>query len=231
MPFGPFPSPSHSEAPIPSHPCQLGNNKKVWSSSIPLVPNTLENTGTRASPAHHPLISPLPPAPPAAVLQQQLQLPSTSPEGRPGLRSPACQPACTSSINSLHTLSIDPACSALSLSVSPLLRVLCCRWAARTACCMIHTNSLTQGNQWARKSAHSKARSLSGDRPRSKETQRTAHRVPPGPGAPWGGKGYMAPASFPQSKKAGPDPDPAPAACKPDPAHRQIPWTAGFPGS
>lgn len=113
------------------------------------------------------------------------QLPPRGPRraARPRQR---CQPASTSSINSLHTVHIDRLCS---LPAPPFLgrpppRRLLHRWAARAACCMIHTNSLTQGNQWARKSTRSKARSLSGDRPPSKETQGAASCSPPAPGGP-----------------------------------------------
>lgn len=111
------------------------------------------------------------------------QLPPSSPRraARPRQR---CQPAFTSSINSLHTVHIDRFCSLPGFSPSlacPPPRRLLHRWAARPACCMIHTNSLTQGNQWARKSTRSKARSLSGDRPPNKETQRAAACAPPLP--------------------------------------------------
>lgn len=119
------------------------------------------------------------------------QLPSSSPRraARPRQR---CQPGSTSSINSLHTVHIDRLCSLPGAPppLSPPPRRLLHRWAAQPACCMIHTNSLTQGNQWARKSTRSKARSLSGDRPPSKETQRAAARAPAprqaarGPGGP-----------------------------------------------
>lgn len=114
------------------------------------------------------------------------QLPSSSPRraARPRQR---CQPGSTSSINSLHTVHIDRLCSLPGAPPrSPPPRRLLHRWAAQPACCMIHTNSLTQGNQWARKSTRSKARSLSGDRPPSKETQRAAARAPSLPGAPRG---------------------------------------------
>lgn len=126
------------------------------------------------------------------------QLPSSSPR-RAARPRQHCQPASTSSINSLHTVHIDRLCSlpgSPSLARPPPRRLLH-RWAARAACCMIHTNSLTQGNQWARKSTRSKARSLSGDRPHNKETQRAAASTPPEPGAPRGNRGTRWPSLSP----------------------------------
>lgn len=141
----------------------------------------------RARPRRRPP-APLPPSAgtePSPGPRRHRQLPPRGPRraARPRQR---CQPASTSSINSLHTVHIDRLCS---LPAPPFLgrpppRRLLHRWAARAACCMIHTNSLTQGNQWARKSTRSKARSLSGDRPPSKETQRAASCSPPAPGGP-----------------------------------------------
>ena len=117
-----------------------------------------------------------------------------APEGQPGLGSAVSQPLRLPLIHFTLSILIGSALSPAPPSLArPPPRRLLHRWAARAACCMIHTNSLTQGNQWARKSTRSKARSLSGDRPHNKETQRAAACTPPAPGAPRGTQGTRRP--------------------------------------
>lgn len=123
------------------------------------------------------------------------QLPSSSPpKGQGGLGSAVSQPLRLPLIH--FTLSIligsalSPASPPPSYALPPSPPAAAPLGSPACVCCMIHTNSLTQGNQWARKSTRSKARSLSGDRPPNKETQRAAARYPLlAPGAPRGGRG------------------------------------------